>query len=371
MTTRTAPLVDATATRGTRRRTGRTRSRRTTVAVLAAGLALGVLAGCAGAGGSGSDSAQKQAVSAPEPALGWTGQAGGNDASAGGAQSSPGAGEADSGSTADGGDSSAAGVSAAALQQRRQIRTGQLTVQVKDVQTAVSSARSFATAAQGYVSDEKTSTRPMPPDVHPVSSSKPGTSPSDVPSVVVDQSVLTLRVPQQQLDDVMDQVGGLGSVSSRSQSSQDVTDTYVDTSSRVKSQRASVERIRTLLSRASSIGDVVRLESELSRREADLDSLEARLASLDDSTTLATLVVTFSRPDAETPAAPGQGGFVGGLHDGWHALGASAAVVLRVVGAVLPFALVLALVGVPVWLAVRRRRTSTPPASASVPTGAE
>jgi hypothetical protein len=132
----------------------------------------------------------------------------------------------------------------------------------------------------------------------------------------------------------------------------------------VKSQRASVERIRTLLGRASDIGDVVRLESELSRREADLDSLEARLASLDDSTTLATLVVTFNRPDVETPAGQDRDGFVGGLLDGWHALGASATVVLQVVGALLPFALVLALLGALVWLLLRRRRTSTPPASA-------
>ena len=151
---------------------------------------------------------------------------------------------------------------------------------------------------------------------------------------------------------------------SRSQSAQDVTDSYVDTASRVKSQRASVDRVRTLLGRATGIGDVVRLESELSRREADLDALEARLASLDDSTTLATLVVTLNRPDTEAPPPSEENGFIAGLQAGWHALGASAAVVLQIVGALIPFAVLLTLAGLPVWLVLRRRRAGSPAPSA-------
>jgi hypothetical protein len=340
----------------------RTRPRhRLVAAALAGGLALPLLAACAGATSSNTSSAGSDSAAVVGSA---------------GAPAEPGFGSAESRQVADGSgstsddkaadaaaDSTSAGISAAALQQRRQIRTGQVSVQVKDVDTAVSSARSFATAAQGFVQDEKTSTRPV--DVAPDDprSDRP-TSPTNVPSVVVDQSVLTLRVPQQVLDDVMRQVGGLGVVRSRSQSSQDVTDTYVDTASRVKSQRASVDRVRTLLGRATGIGDVVRLESELSRREADLDALEARLAALDDSTVLATLVVTFSRPDAEVPARRADDGFVSGLQAGWHALGASATVVLQIVGALIPFAVLLALVGLPVWVVLRRRRAGSPAPSA-------
>jgi hypothetical protein len=267
--------------------------------------------------------------------------------------------------------STAAGIGVTALQQRRQVRTGQVSVQVRDVAVAVSNARSFAIAAQGFVAEEKTSTRPVDEATGDAREGDRGgpTSPADVPSVVVDQSVLTLRVPQQSLDQVMGQVGRLGVVRSRSQSSQDVTDSYVDTASRVKSQRASVDRVRTLLSRATGIGDVVRLESELSRREADLDALEARLAALDDSTTLATLLVTFSLPDVDQPAPQTRDGFVGGLQDGWQALVASTAVVLQIVGALVPFAVVLALVGLPVWLVLRRRRAGSPaPSDSPAPT---
>jgi hypothetical protein len=326
---------------------------RVLAAALAAALALGVSA-CAGSGDSGSSSSAAQARGAADAS------GGGQIASAPGDAAKKAASGGSSEADAKAGTSAGSSASTALLQ-RRQIRTGELAVQVKDVSAAVSSARAFATGAKGFVADEQTSTRPVS---DPGDGQGPGASPSMVPAVVVDRSVLTLRVPQQSLDQVMEQVGGLGAVQSRTQASQDVTDQYVDTSSRVKSQRASVDRVRTLLHRATSIGDVVSLESELSRREADLESLEARLAALDDSTTLATLVVSLSRPETAGPAPVTHHGLVAGLLDGWHALGQSTAVALQIVGALLPFAVLLALVGLPVWLLLRRRRPGSPAPSA-------
>lgn len=327
------------------------RAPRLAAAALTAGVALSGLAACAG---SGSDSAALSSEAAG-PAAGVAGSSGsdGRQAAVPRADHANGSNDSSKGSPA--ADNSAAAPRAAALQQRRQVRSGQLVVTVKDVDAAAVSVRAAVTAAQGYVQDEQTSTRPRPVS---------GDRPTDVPALEIDRSVLTVRVPEQSLDRVMEQVSGVGSVRARSQTSTDVTDQYVDTASRVKSQKASVERVRTLLGRAASIGDVVRLESELSRREADLDALEARLAALDDSTTLATLVVTLERPDAVAAPSPSDEGFVGGLRDGWHALGASAAVVLQIVGAVIPFAVLLALLGLPLWLVVRRRRSPTPPANA-------
>jgi hypothetical protein len=312
---------------------------------LVLGLALGALAACAG---TGSDSAASSGSA--ESAVGVADSGSAPDSPAGDSQRDLAKGSSESST----GGTGAAAAGPVALQQRRQVRSGELVVVVKDVDAAASSVRATVTAAQGYVQNEETSTRPT---------GRKGDEPTDVPAVEVDRSVLTVRVPQQSLDRVMEQVAGVGSVRSRSQASTDVTDQYVDTASRVKSQKASVERVRTLLGRATSIGDVVRLESELSNREADLEALEARLAALDDSTTFATLAITLARPDAAPAAAPRRhDGFVGGLLDGWHALGASASVVLQIVGAMIPFAVLALLVGLPVWRVLRRRRTALPSA---------
>lgn len=330
-------------------RAGRGRRRRLAAAALVAGVALSGLAACAGSGSDDNGASTAQVG----PAAGVADSSGAKDASGGDRQGGDSSGAAGESST---GDTGAAAPGAVALQQRRQVRSGQLVVEVKDVDAAAANVRATVTAAQGYVQDEQTSTRPGPTSAD---------DPTAVPVLEVDRSVLTLRVPQQSLDRVIEQVSGVGSVRARSQTSTDVTDQFVDTSSRVKSQKASVDRVRTLLGRATNIGDVVRLESELSQREANLDALEARLAALDDSTTFATLAVTLERPDAAVvQTTSNDGGFVGGLRDGWQALGDSAAVVLKIVGTLIPFAVLLALIGLPVWLVLRRRRTTTPPASA-------
>ncbi len=228
---------------------------------------------------------------------------------------------------------------AAALEPRRQVRTGDLSVRVKDVDTAVARARSLATAAGGYVGDERTLTDPQPQGAATTSSS------------------MTLRVPEAQLDRVMGQVAALGSVLSRATSATDVSGTYVDTQARLRTQRESVARVRALLGKATTIGQVVQVEGQLAGRTAELEALEARLANLDDQTTLATLKVSLTPPPATAArtAPPQQATFVTGLRGGWHALGAGVAAALVVLGAVLPFAVVAAVVGVPVWLTRRRR----------------
>ena len=63
------------------------------------------------------------------------------------------------------------------------------------------------------------------------------------------------------------------------------------------------------------------------------------------------ITATFLAPQAPPPPKPkpeNPGGFLGGLAAGWHALLASLKVVLTVVGALLPWALVI---GPALWLA--------------------
>ena len=241
-----------------------------------------------------------------------------------------------------------AAVDPAALAGRRQVRAGDLRLQVKDVPAAAAKVRALAIGAKGFIADEKTRSDPSPVPQEDAKLIPPDRDRGE--------SVLTMRVPEVALDRVMDQVAGLGTPVSRGQSSTDVTGQYIDTASRLRTQRESVDRVRLLLSRATKLGDVVQIESQLARRQADLESLQAQLAALEDQTTLATLTVSLA-PLAVTPVtAPPQGAFVAGLADGWDALVKSVSVALTIVGAVLPFALLAAALALPV-LALRRRRT--------------
>jgi hypothetical protein len=87
----------------------------------------------------------------------------------------------------------------------------------------------------------------------------------DVSGAARDRSVV--RNARLELD-----VGDVAAVSGRLRSvaADDVTDQVADLDGRLASQRAGVVRIRALLDKATSVGDVVLIESELTQREADL-----------------------------------------------------------------------------------------------------
>lgn len=176
---------------------------------------------------------------------------------------------------------------------------------------------------------------------------------------------MVIRVPVDSFDDAradIAEVGEKGDLISSNSSAEDVTTQVIDTDVRVQLQRRSIQRISVLLDRANSIRDIVSIERELSRREADLGSLEKRQAYLSDQTSMGTITVSIELPPVEKkkeeaePEKKKDEGFVAGLKGGWDAFGSATVNVLTGVGAVLPFALLLLVVGVPALLVVRRNR---------------
>ncbi len=173
------------------------------------------------------------------------------------------------------------------------------------------------------------------------------------------QMSITLRVQADQYDAVLDKITGLGQVTSRTESSQDVTAQIVDVNSRVASMTASVARVRTLLDQATSIADVISIESELATREADLEALQQQQASLQGQVAMSTVTVGLS---AVTLPAPGavepepDSGFVAGVKAGWAALLGFLSWLGAAVGALLPFLPFVAVAVVALWWAVRRLR---------------
>ena len=183
---------------------------------------------------------------------------------------------------------------------------------------------------------------------------------------------MVLRVPVDSFEDVMNALGSMETLASTSTSSEDVTTQLIDVEARIKAQQASVERVRQLLAQAQSIRDIMAIESELAQRQAELDSLAQQQAYLKDQTSMATVKVNIERqPDPKAPIAEDDdSGFLAGLAAGWDGLKTTVVAVATVVGALLPFAVVVLLVGVPVWLLVRRMRRSPATVPSRVPDAA-
>jgi hypothetical protein len=178
---------------------------------------------------------------------------------------------------------------------------------------------------------------------------------------------LELRVPSPDFEQAMSQLSTVARTTHQQVSSQDVTTQVIDVNARVRAKEDAIRRIEQLLAHAKSLGQIIAIETDLGNRRAELDSLKQQQAWLADQTSLSTIDVSISRR-VPPPAQPRHdSGFLAGLTSGWHALGAAAVAVLTVVGAVLPFALVLGVVAVPLWLVWRRRGrghpAATPPAA--------
>ncbi|MEU5379002.1 MULTISPECIES: DUF4349 domain-containing protein [unclassified Streptomyces] len=301
--------------------------------LLAAALAL---AGCSAGGDSGTSSSDGDAKSVAGPAR----QEGVTDSAAG-------AGAKGAGNSA-GGDAKSPG-STPRLSTGDIIRTASLTVQVKDVPDALDRARTTVENAGGFVGNENTSRDARGHE----------------------RTRLVLRVPTEKYDEVLTSLQGAGKLLDRTARAEDVTDQVVDVESRIRSQRASVARVRELMDRATRLSDVVALEGELSSREADLEALLARQASLKDRTSLATITLSLSETPVTKAAKDDRPGFVDALASGWHVFVTLLRWIALAIGAALPFAVCAALLAL-MWLRLVRPRLPRRPAPtpAAPPVGA-
>ena len=213
------------------------------------------------------------------------------------------------------------------------VRTGEMEVVVEDVRRAAEEAARLVQGAGGFVEADERARDGGP-----------------------DRAVLRLRIPPADFDATVGQLGGLGRERSRRLGSEDVSEQVVDLDSRLATQRASVARVRALLADADDLGEVVQVEGELTRRTADLESLEARLRALTGRADLGTLSLRLTAEDDARPVGAGPLGFSDGLSGGWDALRTAGRAVGVAVGALLPWSpVLLAAVGL-VWWA--RRRTA-------------
>lgn len=128
---------------------------------------------------------------------------------------------------------------------------------------------------------------------------------------------------------------------------------------RVTALRTSVARLREFLRKSGSITDLVRLESELSQREATLESTVAQQRALADQIGLATLTVSVSSP-AAVATISNPSGFGAASSRGWHGLVLALGWVITGLGYAIPFAALAAAVALPVVLVRRRRQAPAP-----------
>lgn len=344
----------------------RQRLLRWAVVTTVGGILLGLAVSCTSPGVT----ASAAASAAPSEASAAAGSAAPASAAASAAASAPAgsAGSGSAGSAASGGKSLggktpvevAAGIQAA---DRDVIRTATVTLQIpvqSTGNTAVAKAAD-AVSEQSAVTQASVRVRSL------VASGSGFVGSSDGGGTTVS---ITLRVPVSGYNSVMDALASIGTITDRKEDTQDVTGQMLDVTSRMKTMAESIDQVRILLTKATQISDIIAVESQLSSREADLESLKSQQAGLADQTSLSTItVVLVGALVGVAPAVPlpppapaaSRTGFFGGLANGWEAFRNIGHVVLTVIGTLIPFVPVVIVIAIAVLIwRCRRSRPAVP-----------
>ena len=296
------------------------------LAALAGVLSLVALTGCSG----GADSASTAAGSAAGSSLDR-----GADAPRAAAQSSESGGSADQG---------------AVVEQKAVIKKGDISLHTPDPQQVRDHVDRLLTRLHGSLDDEQT--------VYDASGH-------------VRETQLVLRVPVATFGGAMDALEHLGTVVHSSSSGTDVTTEVIDVQQRLRTLRISLRDLNSFQRRATTIDQLLRFENAITQRRGQYQSLKAQRDHLVNQAAMSTIDLDASVPPSRVAPAThhDHAGFLTGLRHGWSALTDTVAVGLTALGAVLPFALLLAAVGLPLWWWARRHGRGGPVTPAEPATG--
>ena len=104
----------------------------------------------------------------------------------------------------------------------------------------------------------------------------------------------TVRVPAAQFETFFQKAGQLCHVTYSSTEADNISESYYDTEARLETARIKLERLQTLLAKATSMEDIITIESAISETEWDIENLSGTLRHYDAMVDYATISVELS-----------------------------------------------------------------------------
>jgi hypothetical protein len=153
-----------------------------------------------------------------------------------------------------------------AVTDRKIIFNASLTLDVVDAEKAFSDCEALAAKYGGFVAEsslQKSDTQVL--------------------------ATATLRVPADKATQLMNDLAGLGTVTSRSSGSEDITSQYIDIQARLKVLRAEEEQLVGFLKKATNIKDMLAVQEQLRSVRTEIEQYEGQQRYMDNATSLATV----------------------------------------------------------------------------------
>jgi hypothetical protein len=173
------------------------------------------------------------------------------------------------------------------------VKTGQMTLEVNDIDAALTKAQTTISALGGYVD----------------SSSRDGTGDQATASI-------TFRVPVAKWDTALSSLHKIGTkVLSEQTGSSDVTAQVVDLNARLTNLKTTEAALQAIMGRAVAIADVIAVETQLSNVQGQIEEITAEINQLKDQAAMSTVTVVFQLPAQTVTTQATQDWTLGGQID--------------------------------------------------------
>ena len=145
---------------------------------------------------------------------------------------------------------------------------------------------------------------------------------------------LTLRVPESSYDAFVDTAEQAGSVTSKSESAEDVTTQYMDIEARLDNLTAQRTRLQELQASADNLTDLLQIESSLSDVQYQIESYQSQLNWYSQQVSYCTVNITLDEVETLTTGTSFAARLADAAKNGWSNFTAGAqAVVVFLMGA--------------------------------------
>jgi len=199
------------------------------------------------------------------------------------------------------------------------VRTGQASIEVDSLETAIAELRRVAQRVGGFVAD---------------ASVQSGRN-------QVRSATLQLKVPADRFDDLTEGLRPLGRLQFVNVAAEDVSEEFVDLTARVANARRLEERLIELLrTRTGKLQDVLSVEHELARVREEIERMEGRMRFLKASAQLSTLSVNLYEPPPLVASVPGRSPIAEAFKTAWRNFVGLVAGVIASLGFVVPAVMV-------------------------------
>lgn len=138
------------------------------------------------------------------------------------------------------------------------------------------------------------------------------------------QHQMKIRVVPSRFQAMLGSLNGLGTLVSKSLSTDDVTAEHADVSARLGTKRALEQRYVALLSQAKKVSDILEIEEKIGQVRGDIEATEGRLKTLNDQVAYSTITLTYFQPipliAPDAPVISFSSRLIQSFYDGWELL---------------------------------------------------